>query len=72
MVPTSTPSTNSASNSSVRFSGSMNAKELKTNSEMALVGPLIRCDDDPNIEAMSVTTMAEKTPYLGSTPAMRA
>ena len=37
----------------------MNASELNTSSEMALVGPLIRCDDEPKIEAMAVTTIAE-------------
>ena len=59
MTPTSTLSTNSASNSALRFSGSMNANELNTSSEMALVGPLMRCDDDPKIEAIAVTTIAE-------------
>ncbi len=37
----------------------MNASELNTSSEIALVGPLIRCDDDPKIEAIAVTTIAE-------------
>ncbi|SKW43518.1 Uncharacterised protein [Mycobacteroides abscessus subsp. massiliense] len=59
MAPTSTPSRNRASNSPVRFSGSRNASELNTSSEMALVGPLIRCDEDPKIDAMAVTTIAE-------------
>jgi hypothetical protein len=39
---------------------------------MALVGPLIRCEDDPKIEATMVTTIAEYTPNLGSTPAISA
>ncbi|SHT73959.1 Uncharacterised protein [Mycobacteroides abscessus subsp. abscessus] len=59
MVPTSTPRRNSASNSPVRFSGSRKASELNTSSEMALVGPLMRCDEEPNIDAMAVTTIAE-------------
>jgi hypothetical protein len=50
----------------------MNASELNTSSEMALVGPLIRCEDDPNTEATAVTTIAEYTPYFGSTPAISA
>ena len=37
----------------------MNASAVKTSSEMALVGPLIRCDDDPKIDATMVTTIAE-------------
>ena len=40
-------------------SGPTMARALKTTSEMALVGPLIRCDEEPNTEAMAVTTMAE-------------
>jgi hypothetical protein len=39
---------------------------------MALVGPLIKCEDDPKIEATAVTTIAEYTPNLGSTPAISA
>ena len=58
-VPTRTPSRNSASNRTVRFSGSMNANELNTSSDMALVGPLTRCDDDWKIDATKVTTIAE-------------
>ena len=54
------------------FSESMNASAVNTSSEMALVGPLIRCDDDPKIEATMVTTIAEYTPNLGSTPAISA
>ncbi len=57
--PTSTPSRNSAWNSSLLFSESMNARALNTSSEIALVGPLIRCDDEPKIEATVVTTIAE-------------
>jgi hypothetical protein len=30
-----------------------------TTREIALVGPLIRCDDEPNTEATPVTTIAE-------------
>jgi len=41
------------------FSESMNARPAKTSSDMALVGPLIRCDDEPKIEATIVTTIAE-------------
>ena len=37
----------------------MNASELNTSNEMALVGPLIRCADEPKIDAMVVTTIAE-------------
>ena len=37
----------------------MNANELNTNSDMALVGPLTRCDDDWKIDATKVTTIAE-------------
>ncbi len=48
------------------------ARALKTTSEMALVGPLIKCRDEPRIEAMAVTTMAEYSPKRGSTPAIRA
>jgi len=43
-------------------------KRRETSSDMALVGPLIRCDDDPKIEATIVTTIAEYTPNRGSTP----
>src|ERR1700729_1315535 len=71
-VPTRTPSMNSAPNTTVRFSGSRNAKELNTRSDIALVGPLIRCEDDPKTEATKVTTMHEYTPNLGSTPATSA
>lgn len=39
---------------------------------MALVGPLIRWEDDPKIDAIVVTTIAEYTPNLGSTPAISA
>src|SRR3984957_4049550 len=71
-TPTRTPSRNSASNKTVRFSGSMNASELNTSSEIALVGPLTRCEDDPNTEATKVTTIDEYTPNFGSTPATNA
>lgn len=54
------------------FSESMKARAVKTNSEIALVGPLIRCEDEPKIDATIVTTIAEYTPNLGSTPAIRA
>ena len=59
MVPTITPSSTRASAISVLSSGSRNASALKTTSEIALVGPLIKCDDEPNIEATAVTTIAE-------------
>jgi len=36
-----------------------NAKALKTTSEIALVGPLIRWEEEPKIEATAVTTIAE-------------
>ncbi len=71
-VPTRTPSKNNASKSTVRFSGSRNANELNTRSDIALVGPLTRCDDEPNTEATKVTTIAEYTPNFGSTPATSA
>ena len=32
---------------------------VNVTSEMALVGPFIRCDDEPKIEATAVTTIAE-------------
>ena len=35
---------------------------MKTSSDMALVGPLIRCEEDPKIDATTVTTIAEYTP----------
>lgn len=34
-------------------------KAPNTTSEIALVGPLMRCDDDPKIDAAAVTTIAE-------------
>ena len=71
-TPTRTASTNSASKSSLEFSESTKASAVKTSSDMALVGPLIRCDDDPKIEATIVTTIAEYTPNRGSTPAISA
>ena len=58
-MPASTAIRNNASKTAVRLSGSMKARELKTSKEIALVGPLIRCDDDPKIDAMVVTTIAE-------------
>ena len=51
---------------------SKNASALKTTSEIAFVGPLMRCDEDPKIEAIAVTTIAEYRPKRGSTPAMSA
>lgn len=54
------------------FSESMKASAVNTSNEMALVGPLIRCDDDPKIDATIVTTIAEYTPNRGSTPAISA
>ena len=48
------------------------ARALKVTSEMALVGPFIRCADDPKIEATAVTTIAEYSPKRGSIPAIRA
>ena len=71
-MPTKTPSRNNASNRTVRFSGSRNASELNTSSDIALVGPLTRCDDEPKTEATKVTTIAEYTPNFGSTPATNA
>ncbi len=50
----------------------MKARAVNTSSDMALVGPLIRCEDEPKIEATIVTTIAEYTPNRGSTPAMSA
>ncbi len=47
---------------SARASGSKKASALKTTSEIALVGPLMRCDDEPKIDATAVTTMAEYSP----------
>jgi len=34
-------------------------RELKTTSDIAFVGPLIRCDDEPKMDSTSVTTIAE-------------
>lgn len=50
---------NIASWASTRASGSRKASELKTTSDMALVGPLMRCDEEPKTDAIAVTTIAE-------------
>ena len=55
-----------------RVSGFTTAKALKTTSEIALVGPLMRCDDEPKTDAMAVTTTAEYSPKRGSIPAISA
>ena len=57
--PAITASRKVASKASSVLVGATNARALKTTSEMALVGPLIRCADEPKIEAMAVTTIAE-------------
>src|SRR5689334_4456986 len=48
------------------------ATALKTTSEMAFVGPLIRWDDEPNSAASTVGTMAVYRPYCGGRPAISA
>ena len=58
MTPTITASRKVASTAS-GLSAPRKAKALKITREMALVGPLIRCDEEPKIEAIAVTTMAE-------------
>ena len=72
MTPTIAAKRNVASKASDRVSGPMTAKALKTTSEIALVGPLIRCDDEPKTEAIAVTTTAEYRPNSGSIPAISA
>ncbi len=38
------------------------AATLKTTMEMALVGPLMRCDDEPNTDATAVMMTAVYSP----------
>ena len=44
------------------------ARALKTTSEMALVGPLMRWREEPNNEPSAVTTKAVYRPYCGGNP----
>lgn len=60
IVPAMMPSKKRASKASRR--PAKGASALKITSEMALVGPLIKCDDEPRIEATIVMTIAEYKP----------
>ena len=72
MTPTIAARRKVVSKASESVCGPTMATALKTTSEIAFVGPLIKWDDDPNTEAMAVTTMAEYSPNRGSIPAISA
>ena len=68
IVPTIMASKNKAWPVSHCEPGPMKANALNTTSEIALVGPLIRCEDEPKIEATIVTTMAGGPPPAPNPP----
>jgi len=50
----------------------MGLREAKMMMEIAVVGPEIRCNEDPNNAATIGTTMAVYIPYSGGSPAIIA